>query len=202
MFDRDLASLDDRDLCRMDGGAGDQLDDGQVADQRLGAPVMVMKANSLCSMRLHLLVPGGRWFTVIAIPSLSANPCNSRFHRQSLRSRLAWRGARPRLAPACEDFNDDHMPAAAGAGQPHIARLTHPMLRCERAETAARCRSGVQYHLRRYLGRHVLGRGRRLRSRRAGPCRHRHHWPDRSRLPWLQLNFLEVIDMQAERRRG
>ena len=68
------------------GGAGDQLDDGQVADQRLSGlarQFMVMKANSLCSMRFHLLVPGGRWFTVMAIPSSSANTCNSRFHKRT-----------------------------------------------------------------------------------------------------------------------
>ena len=29
----------------------------------------VMKANRRCSMRFHLLVPGGRWQTVMAMPS-------------------------------------------------------------------------------------------------------------------------------------
>jgi hypothetical protein len=45
-------------------------------------------------------VPGGRWFTVMAIPSSSASTCNSRFHKRTrlpllppqsalIRSRLA-----------------------------------------------------------------------------------------------------------------
>ena len=44
---------------------------------------MVIKANNLCSMRFHLLVPGGRLFTVIAIPNSSARTCYSRFHKRT-----------------------------------------------------------------------------------------------------------------------
>src|SRR5215212_2911760 len=44
---------------------------------------MVMKANSRCSIRFHLLVPGGRWFTVISMPSSSARTCSSHFHRRT-----------------------------------------------------------------------------------------------------------------------
>src|SRR3954469_3095773 len=36
----------------------------------------VMKANSRCSIRFHLLVPGGRWATVTDSPVASAKPCN------------------------------------------------------------------------------------------------------------------------------
>ena len=43
---------------------------------------MVVQANSLCSMRFHLLVPGGKWFTV-AIPISSANTRKSRFRKRT-----------------------------------------------------------------------------------------------------------------------
>jgi len=41
---------------------------------------VVMKENSRCSMRFHLLVPGGKWQTEIASPVSSASFCNSSFH--------------------------------------------------------------------------------------------------------------------------
>ena len=36
--------------------------------------------NSLCSILFHLLVPGGRWQTVMVSPSSLARACSSRFH--------------------------------------------------------------------------------------------------------------------------
>src|SRR5215210_4339488 len=39
-----------------------------------------MKANSRCSVRFHLLVPGGRCATVTARPVSVAKRCSSRFH--------------------------------------------------------------------------------------------------------------------------
>src|SRR3954453_19485732 len=42
-----------------------------------------MTANSRCSIRFHLLVPGGRWATVTDSPVSSAKPCNSRFHSRT-----------------------------------------------------------------------------------------------------------------------
>src|SRR3954454_24022673 len=41
---------------------------------------MVMKANRRCSILFHLLVPGGRWVTVIFRSASLAKRCNSRFH--------------------------------------------------------------------------------------------------------------------------
>ena len=45
---------------------GDELDD-RVRKLRSGLPrqLMVMKENSRCSILFHLLVPGGKWQTVI-----------------------------------------------------------------------------------------------------------------------------------------
>ena len=63
--------------------AADQLHDHLVTDQRLAAPVLVMKANSRCSILFHLLVPGGRWVTVIFRPVSLARRCNSRFHSRT-----------------------------------------------------------------------------------------------------------------------
>src|SRR6266481_5193761 len=47
----------------------------------------VMKENSRCSILFHLLVPGGRWQTVIVRPSSLARFCSSRFHNLT-RARL------------------------------------------------------------------------------------------------------------------
>src|SRR5512132_3400625 len=41
-----------------------------------------MNENRRCSIRFHLLVPGGRWQTVMLRPSSLANACSSRFHRR------------------------------------------------------------------------------------------------------------------------
>src|SRR6187200_673024 len=41
---------------------------------------MVMKANRRCSILFHLLVPGGRWVTVIFRSASLAKRCSSRFH--------------------------------------------------------------------------------------------------------------------------
>jgi hypothetical protein len=43
----------------------------------------VMNENSRCSMRFHLLVPGGRWHTVIGMPSSSASLWSSSFHSRT-----------------------------------------------------------------------------------------------------------------------
>src|SRR5664279_993439 len=39
--------------------------------------------NSLCSILFHLLVPGGRWQTVMVSPVWAANPASSVFHSRS-----------------------------------------------------------------------------------------------------------------------
>ena len=39
-------------------------------------------ADVRCSILFHLLAPGGRWHTVISMPSSSASFCNSIFHRR------------------------------------------------------------------------------------------------------------------------
>ena len=41
---------------------------------------MVMKANRRCSILFHLLVPGGRWVTIIFRSASLAKRCSSRFH--------------------------------------------------------------------------------------------------------------------------
>src|SRR4051812_34986857 len=69
------------------GGAGDELDDHQIAHQRLGAP---SHADEREQPVLHLLVPGGRSQTGAAMPSSLANACSARF-----RSRTRW----PLLSP-------------------------------------------------------------------------------------------------------
>ena len=43
-----------------------------------------MKANSRCSILFHLLVPGGRWVTVIFRPVSLAKRCSSRFQSFTL----------------------------------------------------------------------------------------------------------------------
>jgi hypothetical protein len=44
---------------------------------------IVMNEKRRCSILFHLLVPGGKWQTVIGNPSLSASVCNSTFHRRT-----------------------------------------------------------------------------------------------------------------------
>src|SRR5258708_38696775 len=44
----------------------------------------VMNENRRCSILFHLLVPGGRWQTVMARSSSSANRCSSSFHKRTL----------------------------------------------------------------------------------------------------------------------
>jgi len=48
------------------GGRTDQLHDRRVADQRLPRQFWLMNENRRCSIRFHLLVPGGRWQTVMS----------------------------------------------------------------------------------------------------------------------------------------
>src|ERR1700737_5213139 len=43
-----------------------------------------MKENSRCSILFHLLVPGGKWQTVISSPVSSASLCSSSFQRRTL----------------------------------------------------------------------------------------------------------------------
>src|SRR6266704_6729277 len=42
-----------------------------------------MNEKSRCSILFHLLVPGGRWLTVMSRPSWLASFCNSRFHSRT-----------------------------------------------------------------------------------------------------------------------
>src|SRR5215467_3218195 len=59
---------------------GDQFDDHPMGEERLARQFCVMKANSRCSIRFHLLVPGGRWATVMFSPVSLARRWSSRFH--------------------------------------------------------------------------------------------------------------------------
>src|SRR5215203_1268797 len=44
---------------------------------------MLMNENRRCSILFHLLVPGGRWWIMMSMPSSVARPCNSRFHSRT-----------------------------------------------------------------------------------------------------------------------
>src|SRR3954467_6418677 len=44
---------------------------------------MLMKENKRCSILFHLLVPGGRWWTSISMPSSLARHCSSRFQSRT-----------------------------------------------------------------------------------------------------------------------
>src|SRR6266700_1905964 len=68
----------------------------------------LIQAKRRCSILFHLLVPGGKWQTVIATPISSASCCSHHFHKRirapTLRppsavisSRLAWDTACVRL---------------------------------------------------------------------------------------------------------
>src|SRR5216683_1089998 len=56
-----------------------------VRKLRRGLPrqLMLMKEKSRCSILFHLLVPGGKWHTVIGNFSSSANFWSSIFHRRT-----------------------------------------------------------------------------------------------------------------------
>src|SRR5674476_863024 len=43
----------------------------------------VVAENNLCSIRFHLLVPGGKWATVICTPACAAKAASSVFHNRS-----------------------------------------------------------------------------------------------------------------------
>ena len=43
---------------------------------------MVIWENSRCSILFHLLVPGGKWQTVISSPVSAANAASSAFHNR------------------------------------------------------------------------------------------------------------------------
>src|SRR2546423_15531081 len=55
-----------------------------VLKLRSGFPrqLSVIKENSRCSILFHLLVPGGRWQTVMGIRNSFASLCSSIFHRR------------------------------------------------------------------------------------------------------------------------
>src|SRR6266702_3312273 len=61
----------------------------------------LIQAKRRCSILFHLLVPGGKWQTVMASPVSSAKCCSSHFHKRTrepllpppsalMSSRLAW----------------------------------------------------------------------------------------------------------------
>src|SRR3981189_2235317 len=56
-----------------------------VRKLRKGLPrqLMLMKEKSRCSILFHLLVPGGKWHTVIGNFSSSASFCSSIFHTRT-----------------------------------------------------------------------------------------------------------------------
>ena len=64
---------------RAGGGRGDGLDDDLVAGQGRPRQFMEMWENSRCSILFHLLVPGGRWQTVMARPVLAARAASPVF---------------------------------------------------------------------------------------------------------------------------
>src|SRR5512135_2643174 len=55
---------------------GSQLTNGRPR------PFSVMWQNIRCSIWFHLLVPGGKWHTLIFSPSSSANSCRHTFHNR------------------------------------------------------------------------------------------------------------------------
>src|SRR5713101_8238989 len=56
-----------------------------VSSSRNGSPRQLEEMNEKrrCSTLFHLLVPGGKWHTIIDRPVWSAKPCNSHFHKRS-----------------------------------------------------------------------------------------------------------------------
>jgi hypothetical protein len=54
---------------------------------------MVMKANSRCSIRFHLLVPAGRWVNAIFGPFLLVRRWSARFHSFTCESLLPQQSA-------------------------------------------------------------------------------------------------------------
>src|SRR5712692_5899175 len=56
-----------------------------VLKLRKGLPrqFIVMKEKSRCSILFHLLVPGGRWHTVMGTRIVLASSCNSTFHSRT-----------------------------------------------------------------------------------------------------------------------
>src|SRR6266404_7507155 len=56
------------------GGSGrNQLDDHPIADEWLGPPVLADEGEEAVFDLFHLLVPGGRWLTVMSRPSSLAS---------------------------------------------------------------------------------------------------------------------------------
>lgn len=73
------------------GGRAKQLDDRGVADQGFAVPVAGDDGGRRCSMRLSLLVPGGKLHEVIGTPRSSASFCNWSFADSPARSaRFTW----------------------------------------------------------------------------------------------------------------
>ena len=56
-----------------------------VLKLRSGLPrqLRVIKENRRCSILFYLLVPGGRWHTVMGMRNSSASACSSIFHRRT-----------------------------------------------------------------------------------------------------------------------
>src|SRR5437660_1195948 len=68
---------------RLGSGSGNEFDDCAKAAQGFAAPVDADERKSRCSILFHLLVPGGKWHTVIGNLSSSASFCSSTFHRRT-----------------------------------------------------------------------------------------------------------------------
>jgi hypothetical protein len=58
----------------------DQLDDRAIGSQWLPRPLMLMNEKRRCSILFHLLVPGGKWQTVMGNLNSLASFCSSTFH--------------------------------------------------------------------------------------------------------------------------
>src|SRR5208337_1766321 len=59
------------------------LDNRSETTQWFSSQLMVMKEKRRCSILFHLLVPGGRWQTVMGMPSVSAKFWSSIFQRRT-----------------------------------------------------------------------------------------------------------------------
>jgi hypothetical protein len=65
-----------------------------------GKPVAVMNENRRCSIVFHLLVPGGKWPTVMGMPSSSARFCTAEFlDDEIMHPHVLWRSLGAPLHP-------------------------------------------------------------------------------------------------------
>src|SRR6267142_309855 len=68
---------------RLGSGSGNEFDDCAKAAQGFAAPVDADEREKPVSILFHLLVPGGKWHTVIGNFSSSASFWSSVFHKRT-----------------------------------------------------------------------------------------------------------------------